>query len=51
MLRKIITRAIREYENTVTVTKEAGEDKEETEFVNDAPSRLAARRLGHGISL
>ncbi len=42
---KIITRAIREYENTVTVTKEAGEDKEEMEFVNDAPSRLAARRL------
>lgn len=42
---KIITRAIREYENTVTVTKEAGEDKDKTEFVNDAPSRLAARRL------
>ena len=35
---KIITKAIREYENTVTVTK-AGE-----EYVNDAPSKLAVRR-------
>lgn len=42
---KIITRAIREYENTITVTKEAGEDKDKTEFTNDAPGRLAARRL------
>lgn len=42
---KIITRAIREYESTIAVTKEAGEDKDKTDFVNDAPSKLAARRL------
>ena len=35
---KIITKAIREYENTVTVKK--GDE----EFVNDAPSKLAVRR-------
>lgn len=40
---KIITKAIREYENTVKVTKTV--DNTETEFVNDAPSKLAARRL------
>jgi len=35
---KLITKAMREYENTVTVEKN-GE-----EYVNDAPSKLAARR-------
>lgn len=40
---KIITKAIKEYDNTVKVTKTV--DKAETEFVNDAPSKLASRRL------
>ena len=35
---KIITKAIREYENTVAVTKDG------VEYQNDAPSKLAARR-------
>ena len=40
---KIITKAIKEYDKTVKVTKTV--DKTETEFVNDGPSKLAARRL------
>ena len=40
---KIITKAIKDYENTVKVTKTV--DNASTEFVNDAPSKLAARRL------
>ncbi len=40
---KIITKAIREYENTEKITKTV--DKTATDFVNDAPSKLAARRL------
>lgn len=40
---KIITKAIREYENTVKVTKTV--DNTPTDFVNDGPSKLAARRL------
>ncbi|MEI6102086.1 MAG: 50S ribosomal protein L17 [Eubacteriales bacterium] len=40
---KIITKAIKEYGNTIKVTKLV--DKTETEFVNDAPSKLATRRL------
>ena len=35
---KLITLAVREYDNTVNVTKEG------KTFVNDAPSKLAARR-------
>ena len=42
---KIITKAIHEYDNTVKVNKTAGADKKATEFVNDAPSKLATRRL------
>ena len=43
---KLITLAAREYDNTVTVVKEVMEDDEKVkrEFVNDAPSKLAARR-------
>lgn len=48
---KLITKAIHEYDNTVTVTKkvkELNDKKEEVivekEFVNDAPSKLAVRR-------
>ncbi len=44
---KLITKAIREYENTVSVTK-AVRDEEgnlvKQDVVNDAPSKLAARR-------
>lgn len=44
---KLITKAIRQYDNTVTVKKsvkdEAGNVTEQ-EFVNDAPEKLAARR-------
>ena len=35
---KLITMAVREYDNTVTVTKNG------TTYTNDAPSKLAARR-------
>ena len=35
---KLITLAVREYDNTVTVTKNG------TTYTNDAPSKLAARR-------
>lgn len=41
---KLITKAVRTYEDTVTVTKEAGEDKVATEFTNDGTKKLAARR-------
>lgn len=43
---KLITLAAKEYDNTVTVTKEVLEDdvKVNKEVVNDAPSKLAARR-------
>ena len=43
---KLITLAVREYANTVTVVKEVTEDDEKIkrEVVNDAPSKLAARR-------
>ena len=43
---KLITLAVNEYANTVTVTKEVTEDgaKVKKEVVNDAPSKLAARR-------
>jgi large subunit ribosomal protein L17 len=45
---KMITLAIKECENTVTVTKETHNDKGQLitlECVNDAPSKLHARRL------
>lgn len=43
---KLITLAAKEYDNTVTVKKVVVEDGEkfEKEVVNDAPSKLAARR-------
>ncbi len=48
---KLITKAIHEYENTVTVTKtvkqidkDGNEIMASVEFVNDAPSKLAVRR-------
>lgn len=43
---KLITLAAREYDNTVTVVKTVVEDgdKIKREVVNDAPSKLAARR-------
>ena len=44
---RLITTAIRECDNTVTVTKTVNNDKGQTvelEVVNDSPSRLAARR-------
>jgi len=43
---KLITLAVKEHANTVTVNKEVMEDGEKVlkEFVNDAPSKLAARR-------
>ena len=43
---KLITLAVREHANTVTVVKEVMEDEEKVkrEFINDAPSKLAARR-------
>ena len=43
---KLITLAAKEYDNTVTVVKEVMEDDEKVkrEVVNDAPSKLAARR-------
>lgn len=41
---KFITKAIRTYEDTVTVTKTVGEDKVSQEFVNDGAKKLAARR-------
>ena len=44
---RLITTAIRECDNTVTVTKKTNNDKGQTvelEFTNDSPSRLAARR-------
>ncbi len=44
---RMITLAVKEHENTVTVTKEFHNDKGQLttqEFVNDAPSKLAARR-------
>ena len=37
---KLITLAVREYDNTVTVTKNG------TTYTNDAPSKLAARHDG-----
>ena len=43
----LITLAVKEHENTVTVTKEFHNDKGQLvqqECVNDAPSKLAARR-------
>lgn len=44
---KLITKAIRQYENTVTVTKSV-KDKNgndvSVDFVNDAPAKLAVRR-------
>ena len=43
---RLITTAIRECDNTVTVTKKTNNDKGQTvelEFTNDSPSRLAAR--------
>ncbi|MBR0026649.1 MAG: 50S ribosomal protein L17 [Clostridia bacterium] len=44
---KIITLAVKEYKNTVTVTKETRNDKSqvvEVEKINDMPSKLHARR-------
>ena len=43
---KLITLATKEYDNTVNVVKEVMEDGEKVkrEVVNDAPSKLAARR-------
>ena len=44
---KLITLAVREYKNTVTVEKETKNDKQQVvkiEKKNDLPSRLAARR-------
>ena len=44
---RLITLAVKEHENTVTVTKEFHNDKGQLvqqEVVNDAPSKLAARR-------
>ncbi len=44
---KLITLAVAEYNNTVTVTKKTKNDKNqvvEAEFINDAPSKLHARR-------
>ena len=44
---KLITKAIREYDNTVTVKKEVVDkngNKVRIDFVNDAPSKLAVRR-------
>ncbi len=45
---KFITLAIRECDNTVTVTKESHNDKQQLvtlECVNDAPSKLHVRRM------
>ncbi len=45
---RMITLAVKEHENTVTVTKQFHNDKGqliEQEFVNDAPSKLHARRM------
>ena len=44
---KLITLAVKEYNNTVTVEKETRNDKQQVttvEKVNDQPSKLAARR-------
>ena len=43
---KLITLAVKEYANTVKVVKEVreGDEKVKREVVNDAPSKLAARR-------
>ena len=44
---KLITKAIRQYENTVTVTKsvkDANGNVVSVDFVNDAPAKLAVRR-------
>ena len=43
---KLITLAVREYENTEKVVKQVTDDDEKVkrEVVNDAPSKLAARR-------
>ena len=43
---KLITLAVKEYANTVKVVKEVreGDDKVKREVINDAPSKLAARR-------
>ena len=45
---KLITLAAKEYNNTITVTKTVQNDKSqsvEQEVINDAPSKLHARRL------
>ena len=45
---RLITLAVKEHENTVTVMKEFHNDKGQLvqqEFVNDAPSKLHARRM------
>jgi len=47
MAEHLITLAVREYDQTVTVTKEKNNDKQQTvsfETTNDLPSKLAARR-------
>lgn len=44
---KLITKAIKQYDNTVTVTKsvkDANGNVVSIDFVNDAPAKLAARR-------
>ena len=44
---KLITKAVKEYNNTVTVQKSVKDENGNTitqEFVNDAPSKLAVRR-------
>ena len=44
---KLITKAIKQYENTVTVTKsvkDANGNVVSVDFVNDAPAKLAVRR-------
>ena len=48
VVERLITLAVKEHENTVTVTKEFHNDKGQLvqqEVVNDAPSKLHARRL------
>ncbi len=44
---RMITKAMKQYKNTVTVTKSVKDDKGnviEKEFINDAPEKLAVRR-------
>lgn len=48
VVERLITLAVKECDNTITVTKETHNDKDQLmtiETVNDAPSKLHARRL------